>query len=261
MSLPVASSTSETISGRVPSPCDGAPCASDRTSHTMLSPAKFQRGSTVAMSPARKAAAATTLSPNPAAATAWASVILGVIGLPDCWSPVCGAAKGTSWPSAQAMRSTTKAFAHSPWVEAVHCHCRASPAWPMSTRAAGSPVAPSRQPRPRVAARLAHEEGREVRSGWLVTAHPIGAFRLAQLSARDGVREGIEPAPALERANVPSGIRAGWVELLVVAGDRDGLTVQLARPQQLDGMSNADHRQAGDLGWERRVGRLACRQR
>ena len=108
-----------------------------------------------------------------------------------------------------------------------------------------------RQPRPRVPARLGHEEGRQVRSGWLAAAHAVGALRLAQLGAGAGVGEGHEPTPALERADVPTRIRAGWGELVEVASHRDGLAVELARPQQLISIGNADHRQASDLRWER----------
>ena len=109
-----------------------------------------------------------------------------------------------------------------------------------------------RQPRPRVPARLGHEEGRQVRSGWLAAARSIGALRLAQLRSGVGVGEGHEPTPALERADVPTGIRAGWGELVVVASHRDGLAVELARPQQLISIGDADHRQTGDLRWKRR---------
>ena len=96
MTRPVASSTSQTVSGRASCASDPAAGASDRTSQTMLSPAMFHRGSMVAMSPALNGAAVSRSSPTPAAAATCASVILGVIVVPDRWSPVWGAAGGTS---------------------------------------------------------------------------------------------------------------------------------------------------------------------
>ena len=104
----------------------------------------------------------------------------------------------------------------------------------MSTRAAGSPVAPpvsNDHGSPLVS--VMKKGARFVPDGWLA-AHAIGALRLAQLGAGAGVGEGDEPTPALERADVPTRIRAGRGELVEVAGHRDGLAVELARPQQLD---------------------------
>ena len=247
--------------GRVSSSCDGPPCASDRTSHRMLSPAKFQRGSTVAMSPALESSRGHHVFTGPDSghglgerhpgrdrfARLLAAGLRG--GQRDVLSRRPGDAVDDEGVCAFALgRSGALPLPSVAGVAYEH----------KSGRLAGG--AP-RQPRPRVAARLGHEEGREVGSGWLVTAHPVGAFRLTQLGAGLCVREGIEPTPALERAKVASGKGARWVELLVVAGDCDGLTVQLARLQQLDSMGNADHRQAGDFGWEAPVGRLAGRQR
>ena len=255
MTRPVASSTSQTVSGRVSPDPDWAAGTSDRTSHTMSSPAKFQRGSMVAMSPFLNGAPVSRSSPSPTAATTWPSVILGVITFPESWPPVSGAVGGRPCPSAQAIRSTTKALAHSAWVAAVHCHCRASPAWPMSTSAAGLPVAPPVSHDHAFPLVSLMKNGRQVRPGWLAAAHAVGALRLAQLRAGAGVGEGHEPAPVLERADVPPRIRAGQGDRVVVAGYRDGLAVELARPQQLVSAGDADHRQAGDLRWERPVGR------
>ena len=84
----------------------------------------------------------------------------------------------------------------------------------------------------------------------LAAAHAVGTLRLAQLGAGAGVGEGSEPAPVLERADVAARVGARGRDLVVVAGNRDGLAVELARPEQLVSVGDADHRQTGDLRWE-----------
>ena len=165
------------------------------------------------MSPALNARPGQQIVAEPDRAATCASVILGVIALPDLlvaglWSRrrnVVALRPGdpVDDEGARALGLGRSGALPLPSVAGVADEHQGG-------RLAG--CAP-RQPRRRVPARLAHEEGRQVRSGWLAAARAIVALRLAQLSAGAGVGEGHEPTPALERADVPPRIRAGWGEL------------------------------------------------